>query len=118
MSIHEVSGGRYYSRKKNGSEAGEERRFGVATDVLAKRYEDLRQQALGGACDRGLGLAMLLRQGMCCWMESWSKCLPATPAHESSAATSAESVPTALAGEITTILAGMALNYRQMEITK
>ena len=118
MFIREVSGGHYCSRKKNGSDAREFRWIAVDADALTKRYEDLRQQALGrGACDRGLGLAMLLQQGMCCWMESWSKCMATAPAHEA-ATTSAESVPAALQGEIATILAGMALSYRQVEVTK
>lgn len=119
MSIREVSGGRYCGRKKNGSEARECRWVAIDADALTNRYEDLRQQALGGgAFDRGLGLAMLLRQGMCSWMESWSKCAATASAPEVSAPTSAESVPAALQGEIATILAGMALSYRQAEVTK
>jgi hypothetical protein len=51
-------------------------------------------------------------------MESWSKCLLAASARDGLAATSAESIPTALQGEITTILAGMALSYRQLEASK
>jgi hypothetical protein len=50
-------------------------------------------------------------------MESWSKCTATAPTHEA-ATTSAESVPAALQGEIATILAGMALSYRQVEVTK
>ena len=119
MSIREVSGGRYCTRKKNGSEARESRWGALDADALSKRYEDLRQQALGrGACDRGLGLAMLLRQGMCCWMESWSKCTTTASAPEVSAPKSVESVPAALQGEIATILAGMALSYRQLQAIK
>lgn len=91
----------------------------MAADVLTKRYEDLRWQALkGGAFDQGLGLAMLLRQGMWCWMESWSKCTATGPAPEVSATTPVESVPAALQGEMATILAGMALSYRQLEAIK
>jgi hypothetical protein len=119
VSIREVSGGRYCSRKKNGSETRERRRIAVAADVLTKRYEDLRRQALeGGAFDRGLGLAMLLRQGMWYWLESWSKCTATAPAPEVSATTPVESVPAALQGEIATILTGMALSYRRMEAIK
>jgi hypothetical protein len=91
----------------------------VTADVLTKRYEDLRRQALeGGAFDQGLGLAMLLRQGLCRWMESWSKCTATAQALEISATTSVESVPAASQGEIATILAGMALSYRQLEAVK
>ncbi len=61
---------------------------------------------------------MLLRLGMCGWMESWSKCTATAPALEISATTSVESVPAALQGEIATILAGMALSYRQLEAIK
>jgi len=61
---------------------------------------------------------MLLRQGMCCWMESWSKCLITAPVQQGLTMTPVESVPAAVQSEIATILAGMALSYRQVECTE
>jgi hypothetical protein len=51
-------------------------------------------------------------------MESWSKCTATAPAPEVAAPTAVESIPAALQEEIATILAGMALSYRQLEAIK
>jgi hypothetical protein len=119
MSIREASGARSCGRKKNGSEAPELPAVAVAAEALTERYEALRQQVLGNReWDQGLGLALLFREGMRGWMEGWLRCLAAAPAQETPAATPVESVPAELQGEIATILAGMALSYRQAEVTR
>ena len=89
----------------------------VGKEDLVSRYEDLRLEALGrGGLSRGLGLAVLLREGMGSWIELWSKCVPPPKSmREGSTGTSAHSVPPELHGEIASILAGMALSYRRME---
>lgn len=119
VSIREASGVRSCGRKKNGSEASQRPAIGDAAEALTRRYEELRQQVLGRrGWDQGLGLALFLRQGMCCWLESWARCLAAAPTQEGPAATMLDRVPTASQGEIATILAGMALSYRQVEVTE
>jgi hypothetical protein len=119
MSIREVFGVRSCGRKKNGSEAPQPPVIAAAAEALTRRYEELRQQVLGRrGWDRGLGLALFLRQGMRCWLESWARCLAPAPAQEGPTATLVDPVPTALQGEIATILAGMALSYRQVEVTR
>jgi len=51
-------------------------------------------------------------------MESWSKCLITAPVQQGLTMTPVESVPAAVQSEIATILAGMALSYRQVECTE
>ncbi len=77
-------------------------------------------QALGRSeLSRGLGLALLRRQGMRSWIESWSECaLLSSPLREDSTGASGHSVPLKLHSEIAIILAGMVLNYRSWEATK
>jgi len=108
---------RYHAEKKTCVEEGIPGLIRVAKEDLIRHYEDLRLQVLGrGGLGRGLGLALLRRQGMRSWIESWSKCaLPTSPVREDSAGASGRSVPVELHGEITNILAGMALSYRAWE---
>jgi len=78
-------------------------------DHLAARYEELRSQALGGS-GRGLGLAVLLRQGMRAWVEAWSSCALTMPAERHHEGGLDEVVPIQLRAEIAIVLAGMALS--------
>ena len=75
-------------------------------------YEDLRRQALdGGGCHHGLGMALLLRQGMVAWMTAWMESNSRVP--ENWRLTPAVAVPEDRHGEIVAILATMALNHCQ-----
>ena len=120
MCIREVLNVRYRAEKKTCDEQGTPGLSRIAREALITHYEDLRLQALGrGGLSRGLGLALLRRQGMRSWIESWSKCaLPTSQARDDSTGASAHSAPVELRGEITNILAGMAFSYRSWEATK
>ena len=76
---------------------------------LIARYEELRQQALGGV-PRGQGVALLLRGGVAGWMQAWARCVveSATPPKEPRVED--ESFPLTLHREVTMILAGMVLH--------
>lgn len=86
---------------------------------MITRYEQLRRQALSGSVDgAALGWALFVRRGMAAWMRAWSKTaawgeVPGeNEAHhrEREVWDSAGILPL-LAGEITTVLASMALPY-------
>jgi hypothetical protein len=81
---------------------------------IVARYEQLRRQALGASGDvnGGLGLALLVRQGMKGWIEAWSHCGPRRPIRSPNQTGSTELVPLDLHGEVVLILAGMALSSR------
>ena len=81
---------------------------------IVARYEELRRQALGacGGVNGGLGLALLVRQGMKGWIEAWSHCGPSLPMKPQNQTGSTEVVPLDLRGEVVLILAGMALSSR------
>lgn len=50
----------------------------VASEEMARHYEQLRRQALGQqGTSRNLGLALFLRRGMAAWMQAWVECAPA-----------------------------------------
>jgi hypothetical protein len=86
----------------------------ASKEDLINHYEELRLQALGQAgMNRGLGFALLRQQGMRCWIESWSKCLPPPRIRESS---TGYCVPFELHSEIANILAGIALSSRRWEV--
>ena len=120
MCTREVLSAHYRAEKKTLDEQGTPGLSCIAREALINHYEDLRLQALGrGGLSRGLGLALLRRQGMRSWIESWSKCaLPTCPVRDDSTGASGHSAPVELRGEITNILAGMALSYRPWETTK
>ena len=120
MCTREVLNARYRAEKKTCDEQGTTGLSRIAREALINHYEDLRLQALGrGGLNRGLGLALLRRQGMRSWIESWSKCaLPTSQVRDDSTGASVHSAPVELRGEITNILAGMALSYRSWEATK
>jgi hypothetical protein len=80
---------------------------------LVARYEELRSQAMG-ACGRGLGLALRLRQGMRACLEAWS-CTLTMPAERHLEDGMDEAVPVQLRAEIAIVLAGMALSSTEVE---
>ena len=116
MFIHAALSGHCRGEKKPPDEERTQGLIHVAREDLISYYEELRLQALGQTgVSRGLGLALFLRQGMRCWVESWSKCAPTPrPTQEVS---SGHSIPRELQGEITNILAGMVLNSRRWEVS-
>ena len=81
---------------------------------LVAPYQELRSQAMG-ACGRGLGLALLLRQGMRAWLEAWSNCTLTMPAERQLEGGMDEAVPVQLRAEIAIVLAGMALSSTEVE---
>jgi len=81
---------------------------------LVARYEELRSQALGGS-GRGLGLALLLRQGMRAWVEAWSNCTLTMPAERHREGDLDKVVSIQLRDEIAVVLAGMALRSTEVE---
>jgi len=79
--------------------------------ALREGYEVLRKQALEGRAG-GLGLALLLREGMAAWIHAGERAIPAPvpprPARPD------PGLPDGVHGEIVTVLAGMALTtYRE-----
>lgn len=81
---------------------------------LVARYEELRSQAMG-ASGPGLGLALLLRQGMRAWLEAWSDCTLPTPAERPLESGGDEVVPVQLRAEIAIVLAGMAMSSTEVK---
>lgn len=78
-------------------------------------YEELRQEALdtGAKHPGGLGLALLMRQGMKSWVDAWSRralVVSVRPLPESSRE---QVVPLDLQAEVVMILTGMALSAWQ-----
>jgi hypothetical protein len=85
--------------------------------ALVSCYEGLRRQALGAREEggRGLGLALLVRQGMKSWMQAWSQCVTRRPA-VSTTKTGLEGVsPIQSRREVVVILASMALGGHRQE---
>src|SRR6516162_9160309 len=76
--------------------------------TLVAAYEDLRRQALEGIRSEGLGLALLLGQGMAAWMKACSATLP-IPSQERSVPTAPVIWASELYTEAIRILASMAL---------
>jgi hypothetical protein len=76
---------------------------------LLAQYEQLRCDALsqGGLAPHGLGLALLLRQGMTAWIRAWSKC--ANDDHTSSSCTVRLAAPLSseVRSQLTHILANL-----------
>lgn len=81
---------------------------------LVARYEELRSQAMG-ASGRGLGLALLLRQGMRAWLEAWSNCTLTMPAERHLERGVDEVIPVQLRAEIAIVLAGMAMSSTEVK---
>lgn len=84
---------------------------GSSPDALRSSYEDLRARALAG--DRGPGLTLFLRHGMCEWIEVCSSSPAAAAVAEPVAATAnPQLLPPGMRSEIVSILAGLVLQQR------
>jgi hypothetical protein len=80
----------------------------------AALYEDLRRQALeGNSSQRGLGMALLLRQGMVAWMKAWLQSTPRPQEGSKPPASAGAVVADDRLGEVVVILAAMALSHWQ-----
>lgn len=79
------------------------------TQALVSAYEELRRQAVGPSAFGGLGMALLLGQGMVAWMQACSW-IPSTASHNSPLLPACNlPVPHGVRGEIIMLLAAMAL---------
>jgi hypothetical protein len=76
--------------------------------TLLAAYEDLRRQVLGGLSSKGLGMFLLLEQGMAAWMRACSATL-AVPSNGYLQPAVPVTVVSDLHGEVVRILASMAL---------
>ena len=81
------------------------------THALREGYETLRDEALKGRA-HGLGLALLLREGMAAWIRAGERAIPEPVPCRSSRA--GPGLPDGVHGEVATVLAEMALStYRE-----
>jgi hypothetical protein len=82
---------------------------------VVEGYEELRKQTLGtGAKNQGgLGLSLVMRQGMKSWMDAWSRRVLEVPVRLLLEYSREEIVPLDLQAEVVMILTGMALSARQ-----
>ncbi len=80
---------------------------GTGATLLAA-YEDLRQQVLGGLSSKGLGMSLLLGQGMAVWMKACFATLAVPSNRHLQPAVPVTVVPD-VHGEVVRILASMAL---------
>lgn len=78
--------------------------------ALREGYEVLRDEALQGRA-RGLGLALLLREGMAAWIRAGERAIPAPV--PSRPARPEPGLPDGVHGGVVTVLAGMALSTYQ-----
>jgi hypothetical protein len=79
--------------------------------ALISAYEDLRKQAIGFSSSGGLGIALLLGQGMVAWMQACSWVSSATTLDNlCRRPTVSGPLPDDLRGEVVLVLAAMALN--------
>ena len=76
---------------------------------MISAYEDLRRQAAECASSGGLGMAILLGQGMVAWMLACSWVASTNPESSRPCPTTTAPLPDQLRGEIVLILAAMAL---------
>lgn len=85
---------------------------------MVEGYEELRKQALGtGPMNQGgLGLALLMRQGMKSWMDAWSCRARGVPVRPLPGHSREAIIALDLRAEVVMILTGMALSGRQ-EVT-
>jgi hypothetical protein len=105
------SGARSSPGKKNATEVRTAEPAALPAEILVARYEELRETFTGSAAapGRSLGLALLLRSGLAAWMETVAA-LPATSARGAPVLDERERLPMNLRGELTSILATMALS--------
>jgi hypothetical protein len=79
--------------------------------ALISAYEGLRAQAIGFSGSGGLGMALLLGQGMVAWMQACSwVASTTTPDNLRRFPTVGGPLPDDLPGEVVLVLAAMALN--------
>jgi hypothetical protein len=79
--------------------------------ALISAYEDLRAQAIGFSGSGGLGMALLLGQGMVGWMHACSSVASTTtPDNLRRFPTVSGPLPDDLRSEVVLVLAAMALN--------
>jgi transposase len=85
------------------------------SEGLVEGYEELRQRALhtGAKHQGGLGLALLMRQGMKSWMDAWSPRALEVPIRPHPQSGREQIVPLDLQAEVLMILTGMALSTRR-----
>ena len=78
-------------------------------------YEELRQQALdtGTKNQGGLGMVLLMRQGMKSWMAAWARRALEVSVRPLPESRREQIVPLDLQAEVVMILTGMALSARQ-----
>ena len=74
-------------------------------------YEDLRRDVLAGSTRISAGLALLQHRGMVAWMKAWSTYAP-RELERPPAVAGAGVLPSDLKGEVTLVLASMALAGR------
>lgn len=81
---------------------------------MVEGYEELRKQALGTGVKNqgGLGLALLMRQGVKSWMDAWPRRAPEVSVRPFPEPSREEIVPLDLRAEVVMILTGMALSGR------
>ena len=85
--------------------------------ALVSCYEGLRRHALGArdVQGRGLGLALLVREGMKSWMQAWAQYVKRGPAMSATKAGFEEVSPIQSSREVVMILASMALGSHRRE---
>ena len=69
----------------------------------------------GGGGDRELGLALLMRQGMATWIQTWSACVTLAPATDGREREPRIPLPGGVRGEVTRLLVTMAFSAHQKE---
>jgi len=85
-----------------------------AGDLLAERYEQLRQVALGGtghADGFRHGLGVLTSRGMAAWIRACGRSRPAPAIAPAAAAVQPRPMPDTFTGEVVAVLAQMALAH-------
>jgi hypothetical protein len=82
---------------------------------LVLGYEGLRAQVLSPSAElsRGLGIALLMRQGLLAWMKAWSDCTPPVGRPAQDPCPTEKVIPLDLRANLALILAGMALGHYQ-----
>ena len=108
-----MSSARWRAIKKNGSHETTPARTVtlIANQGLAVRYEELRQQVLTGIAS-GHGHALLLRQGMRAWIETWSRCAPRESSQTVERRPANGNLPVPVQAEIVALLATLVLGAR------
>jgi hypothetical protein len=82
---------------------------------LVLGYEGLRAQVLSQSAElsRGLGIVLLMRQGLLAWMKAWSHCTPPVGRPTQDPSPTEKVIPLDLRANLALILAEMALGHYQ-----